>query len=205
VSSTRRRGAELERAIEDAVLAEVQEHGYAGATYERIATRAGTSKAVLYRRWPSKAEMILAATTSAQSGHLIPSPDTGSLAGDLRSLLRMMRSLVGQTSRETLLSLMAELASPEAEPLRLLLFSRAGELMQPAVDRARSRGELGDIPLAARAVTLPFDLARHEFLVVGDLPDTALDAIVDDVVVPLFATVSRRPQHPHADPAEGCD
>ncbi|MQA33768.1 TetR/AcrR family transcriptional regulator [Modestobacter roseus] len=203
MTSTRRRGAELQRAIEDAVLADVREHGYAGATYERIAARAGTSKAVLYRRWPSKAEMIVAATTSTRSRDLIPAPDTGSLAGDLRSLLRTMRALVGETNRATLLSLMAELDASAGESLRVLLFSQVGELLQPSIERARTRGELGATPLAPRALSLPFDLARHEFLVVGALTDAALDSIVDDVVVPLLVTSSRRPQPADADPAGG--
>ncbi|TPX01055.1 helix-turn-helix transcriptional regulator, partial [Schumannella luteola] len=59
--ATRRRGAELEDAILDAVWDEIAEKGYGGLTYEAVATRARTSRAVLYRRWPSREELVLAA------------------------------------------------------------------------------------------------------------------------------------------------
>lgn len=198
MTATRRRGEELEGAIREAVLAEIAQHGYAGATYEAIATRAGTSKPVLYRRWPSKAEMVLAAAASARSEQLTP-PDTGSLAGDVKVLLRTMRSLIEATGRQTLLSLMAELSQPAAESLRVLLVTRGGTVLEPIAQRARERGELGEAPLPPRAISLPFDLVRHELLVIGILSDDALDAIVDDVVVPLLVTLSRQAATPVTD------
>jgi len=51
--TTRRRGAELEAALLDAAWDELQAVGYAGLTMEAVADRAGTSRAVLYRRWPN--------------------------------------------------------------------------------------------------------------------------------------------------------
>ena len=58
---TRRRGADLERALHQAILDETAAVGYDAATVEGFAARAGTSKPVLYRRWPTKFEMVLAA------------------------------------------------------------------------------------------------------------------------------------------------
>jgi hypothetical protein len=48
---TRRRGDALEHALLDAAWDELQAVGYAGLTIEAVADRAGTSRAVLYRRW----------------------------------------------------------------------------------------------------------------------------------------------------------
>src|SRR5690242_4950865 len=55
----RRRGPALERAIHEAVLAELSEIGYAGLTIESVASRARTGKASIYRRWPTKQQLVM--------------------------------------------------------------------------------------------------------------------------------------------------
>ena len=60
VPPQRRRGEVLEKALLDAAWAELTERGYDDLTVDAVATRAGTSRAVLYRRWPSKQELVLA-------------------------------------------------------------------------------------------------------------------------------------------------
>lgn len=57
----RRRGAVLEDAIVDAVFAELSEVGYAAFTIESVAARAQTGKASIYRRWPTKQDLVLTA------------------------------------------------------------------------------------------------------------------------------------------------
>jgi AcrR family transcriptional regulator len=58
---TRRRGKALECALYDAILAELDDAGYGGLTMERVAARARTGKAALYRRWANKHDMVQAA------------------------------------------------------------------------------------------------------------------------------------------------
>ena len=60
----RRRGAALEDAIVDAVFAELSEVGYAAFTIESVAARAQTGKASIYRRWPTKQDLVLNAFCS---------------------------------------------------------------------------------------------------------------------------------------------
>ncbi|MEV4897159.1 helix-turn-helix domain-containing protein, partial [Nonomuraea sp. NPDC055795] len=83
----RRRGEALHAAIFQATLDELAEVGYAKLTMERVAERARTGKASLYRRWPTRLELVMAAVYS-----VLPDPsdvaDTGSLRGDLLALLR---------------------------------------------------------------------------------------------------------------------
>ena len=57
----RRHGEERESAILDAAWAELVEVGYTRLTREAVAARAGTSKPVVYRRWPGRPELVLAA------------------------------------------------------------------------------------------------------------------------------------------------
>jgi len=55
----RKRGAALEDAIHDAVFAELTEVGYAAFTIEAVAARAQTGKASIYRRWETKADLVM--------------------------------------------------------------------------------------------------------------------------------------------------
>src|ERR1700689_58257 len=64
--ATRRRGATLEHALLDAAWQELQASGYAKLTMERVADRAGTSRAVIYRRWRNRAELVIAAMRHSQ-------------------------------------------------------------------------------------------------------------------------------------------
>ena len=61
VVRSRRRGRALERALDEATLAELTAVGYAGLTMEGIAARAHTGKAALYRRWSTKQALVRAA------------------------------------------------------------------------------------------------------------------------------------------------
>src|SRR3954447_10880367 len=84
---TRRRGAALEAAILRAAADELRDAGYVGLTMDRVARRAGTNKNAIYRRWPNRAALGLAAyrqlvATDRQI------PDTGELRGDALALLR---------------------------------------------------------------------------------------------------------------------
>lgn len=189
MGATRRRGAVLEDAIQQAVRAELAEHGYNGTTYEGVAARAGTSKPVLYRRWSSKAEMVAAASVRAAVARVEP-PDTGHLAGDLRALLRQGRSIISTIDRPTLLALMADLDPDAAESLRVLRLDEGAQILLPIIERAQRRGELGPKPLPDRVLQLPFDLVRHEQMTIGSPSDEVLDAMVDQVLLPLFSAIA---------------
>ena len=63
----------------------LQEHGYDRLTLDAVATTARASKATLYRRWPTKAELVLAAFIEGTRQDAVD-PDTGTLRGDLLAL-----------------------------------------------------------------------------------------------------------------------
>jgi AcrR family transcriptional regulator len=69
-------------AIVAAFFAELGERGYAGLTMDRVAAGAGVGKAALYRRWPSKHEMLVDLVGQYATQAVLPS-DTGTLRADL--------------------------------------------------------------------------------------------------------------------------
>ena len=70
MAETRRRGDALLGAIHAAVLDELADNGYAGLSIERVADRARTGKASIYRRWPTRMELVLDALD-----HTLPDPE----------------------------------------------------------------------------------------------------------------------------------
>ena len=86
----RRRGEELEGALLAAAWDELTIVGYGRFTIEGVAARAKTSRPVLYRRWPNRRDLALAAITARFDLPVEPPPDTGSLRGDLLALLTSM-------------------------------------------------------------------------------------------------------------------
>jgi AcrR family transcriptional regulator len=95
---TRRRGGILEAAVLEAAWQELTETGYAAFTMEGVAARARTSRAVLYRRWPNRPELVVAALRHHTKLTAADAPDTGTLRGDLLALLRNMSSGVGEVA-----------------------------------------------------------------------------------------------------------
>lgn len=100
---TRRRGEVLEEAILLATREELASTGYAHMTMESIALRAGTNKAVLYRRWANKSDLVLAVLRKNMPQITNVIPDTGDLRNDLytylHSLAQPIRSIGVQTVR----------------------------------------------------------------------------------------------------------
>jgi AcrR family transcriptional regulator len=184
---TRRRGTALEAALLDAAWAELQAAGYQAMTMEAVADRAGTSRAVLYRRWPKRADLVVASLRRHRpllSGEI---PDTGSLRGDVVALLtRMSGRLVG-TGPETIYGLLGDyLADAELfDRLRGDLLQIAAGVMTSILKRAADRGEArSDVP--ARVAAVPTDLFRNELFMRRTPPaDSVIAEIVDEVFLPL--------------------
>jgi AcrR family transcriptional regulator len=184
---TRRRGEALEHALLDAAWAELQTAGYAGLTMEAVADRAGTSRAVLYRRWRNRPELVLAVIRRHRpllSGEI---PDTGSLRGDVLTLLRRMSGRLAEIGPETVYGLLGDYLS-DAEMFarsRDQLLSISAEVMETILKRAADRGE-ARAGVETRIATLPTALFRNELFLARTPPsEGTLVEIVDDVFLPL--------------------
>lgn len=187
----RRRGAELEAAILDAVREELAEAGYPGLTMDGVALRAQTSKPVLYRRWPSRAQLVMAALQrDVPRGAELP--DTGDLRTDLITLLRRLSRRYDDLPEGVVAGLLAETVSdPELSALIQEFFAGPwSELTAGILHRAADRGELDPARLTPRIARLPLDLLRSELFLRGRAPsDRYIEESVDEILLPLLRTM----------------
>lgn len=186
---SRRRGEELYAAIFEATLAELSEVGYARLTMERVAARAGAGKMSLYKRWPNRAELVVAALRHDRGGP-DPAPDTGDLREDVLTVLRRgaaaLNGVFGQAAR----GLIAETLTDPARTasVRATMFTSRDRIMREILDRAAARGDIKAEAITAQSVSVAPALVDHHFLIHGTpIPDEVLTGIVDGVLLPLLA------------------
>ena len=91
----RPRSAAADTAILDATIDLFAECGFEGVTMEAVAERAGVAKSTVYRRYPSKLDMIMAAWSDCSPDGDEVDVDTGSLELDLRSAAARLRRVFG--------------------------------------------------------------------------------------------------------------
>jgi AcrR family transcriptional regulator len=188
MTATRRRGAELEAAVLDAAWGILSERGYGALTYEALAQQAKTAKQVIYRRWPTKRELLFALLE--RHGTLLPSirVDTGSLRDDVLTLMRNSNSRINDLTAIFSGLIGTHFDEVEATPreLRAALFGNRANAVEAALERAVARGEIGVGEIPPRVVALPYDLYRHEAVMsLASMPDDVLVEIVDQVWLPL--------------------
>ena len=186
----RRRGEELEAALLEAAWQELVEAGFARLTMESVAVRAKTGVAVLYRRWPNKDDLVLAAIGHYGTTRPVDIPDTGSLRGDMIALLSSASST--RVSFATIVSaafsgLLASAGLTPAEVREKLIADRPLSSEQ-IFTRAHERGEIDLDRIPPVVLTMPFDLMRHDMLMTyKPISEERVLAIVDDLFLPLVA------------------
>src|SRR6516164_9749444 len=77
----------------------LSETGYDKLTVDQVVARAHASKTTVYRRWPSKAELVRAALAHRTRDEFGIPPDTGTLRGDLLALAEMIARAAGEYGR----------------------------------------------------------------------------------------------------------
>jgi AcrR family transcriptional regulator len=136
---------EVSLAIRKATLKELARVGYRGMAMESVARRAGVGKAALYRRWPSKREMI-AALISDWGADATETPDTGSLAGDVEAFLTsLLQWFEAPLTSRIFPDLVAE---AQRDPkLQALLHSGVRDRRRTAAEQILQRGiTRGELP-----------------------------------------------------------
>jgi AcrR family transcriptional regulator len=170
-SPGRPRSEQAHHAILAATIELLPEHGLTGLSIEAVATKAGVGKTTIYRRWPSKLELVVEAV--AEMRPPLPTEDTGSLQGDFLAFQRGQVSRVAAGPMPRIAPrLLAESVSDrelhEAVQRELIdpIRTAIGEVLQRGVDRGELRADL-DVELATDVVhgTVVYRILRSE----GDL------------------------------------
>jgi AcrR family transcriptional regulator len=181
----RPRRAEVDASILEAATELFTELGYDGLCVEGVATRAGVSKATIYRRYPNKAALVIAAAAALGRSAKGPSPDTGSLRADLRALGDGYRRLLehSDAGRAIPAMIVARHRDPElAAAYRSFVAGRRAEAAD-VVCRGITRGEIrseSDVELIVDLVVGPL---FYKILFQGDpLADDYVDDLVDSVL-----------------------
>jgi AcrR family transcriptional regulator len=185
----RRRGPALEEALLDAAWTELTERGYDDMTIDAVAVRAGTSRAVLYRRWPNKQELVLAALAHEVGKDVVVVPDTGSLRGDVIELLQQANKLrIGLVAAlMTRLGGFYQQTGRSLADIRKFVQGDRDAVLEQIIQRAIERGEIQPEQVTDRIARLPVELFRYEILMtLQPLSDAAIEEIVDTIFLPLL-------------------
>lgn len=177
----------LETAIRAAVLALLTEQGAGAVTMEAVAARAGTSKPVLYRRWPDRTA-LLCDTLLEVTVRAAPMADLGSYREDMLAVLHGWLELFSGPLGAVATALVGAMAHDAdlANAFREDVMGPRKADMEALIARGVARGEV--------RADVPVDLARelgpsvlwHRHLITGDpVTPQLLERVVDDVLVPF--------------------
>jgi len=137
------RTAKVRTAVLNATLAALVEHGYESLNIEDVAQRAGVHKTTVYRRWPTKAELVADAVRE-RSADRVEVPDTGSLAGDLQALARAVVANIGSAEGSAMIQnlIVVTAASDALADEGPKFWAERLALTGVIVEQAIARGEL---------------------------------------------------------------
>ncbi|MEU8801862.1 TetR/AcrR family transcriptional regulator [Spirillospora sp. NPDC048819] len=168
------RTARVRDAVREATLAELAEHGYPGLTVDGVAARSGVHKTTVYRRW-GNAEGLVADALELAAGEPWPVPDTGTLAGDLRAIARLVLTGFTDPGQGPVARAFVLAAAQSTGAARALhaFFARRHEQSAAVVERAIGRGEAPAGTDAADVVRVAVAPLYYRLFVTGEAVDEA--------------------------------
>ncbi|MDT4931285.1 MAG: hypothetical protein QOF92_4152 [Pseudonocardiales bacterium] len=189
----RRRGAALEDAIREAAYAELTEVGYTAFSVEAVAARARTGKASIYRRWPTKQELVLDALlvtlpTAEQCGIGVTLDDSVTTVQALHQVARAIARVITSPAGDAMRAIKCEAAIDPA--LAQLVDARFQAPRREALLALLRRGvERGEVrPGAATqlvADVVPAVLTHRVILQREPLTEQDITAIIEQIFIPL--------------------
>jgi AcrR family transcriptional regulator len=186
----RPRDPRLDDAIGRATI-ELLARGYEALSMEAIASRAGTTKAAIYRRWPSKADLVADVFTARAEAKAV-APDTGTLRGDL--LAHAVTVITALTSEPVGPAVLNMIAAARTHPDLADLLHQGWvrirrHVIAHTLDAAVERGELRARPNVELVADLLIGPIYYRLLVTGDPVDLTLATSLADAVVAVLATM----------------
>ncbi len=173
------------RVVSDVLIATAEELsrvGYSSLRVEDVAARSGVNKTTIYRRWPTKPELVGAALRAVWESPEVP--DTGSLRSDLlASLGKTTAFAMSPIGRGLTRVIQVERAHPELEPIARSLREDFRGLREVLVQRGIERQELPastDVRFLTDLVTAPI---FYRLFTEGEAVDATFIETVIDVVL----------------------
>lgn len=175
----------LDAAITAATLDLIAESGLASLSIAAVATRANTARTSVYRRFPDKTRLVLAAVRSA-----FPETegfeDAGSLRDDLLGRMRALARRLDGVAAGLLGAIRDD--SELAGLVRSAVVETDRRILGEIVGRAVARGELAASP-GEQVLAVPAAMLFWRIALSGQpLDDGYLAGLVDEVVLPLFTS-----------------
>ena len=185
----RKRDLTRDPEILNAALDVLAETGYEGMTVDMVAARAKAGKATIYRRWPSKAELVLDAVACIKKADTAPDrlPDTGTLRGDLVAMIKPHSIEDGERKLQIMAGLASMLtSSPEmADAVNAAIIDPRAAVNRLFLQRAIDRGEISaDVDVETLSM-VSASMAAHRTLMQRKPIDRAfLVSLIDGVILP---------------------
>lgn len=186
----RRRGPVLERAILEAALEQLGSVGWNGLTMEGVAVGAQTGKAAVYRRWPSKEDLVADALQAGLPA-LDEVPDLGSVREELYELCRRVRDVMYSKPGFALRSVIHECDAEAVERFRSLIVTGVVEpssrLFRDVLRRGIARGEVrADANNDLVIDVVPAMMMYRSKVCASEWPDREIADLIDRIMVPLL-------------------
>jgi AcrR family transcriptional regulator len=188
----RGRAEQVVQRVFRATAKELTRVGYTLLRVEDVAARSGVNKTTIYRRWPTKPELV--AAVLREMAAKTPPIDTGTLRGDLRaSLLEVIAEAHRPLGRGIMRIMQSERTVPEVDALARRLRDEQHEKRVAMVERGIARGELPgrvDPHLVVDLVTAP---VLRRTITFGEVVEPSyIDGVLDVVLTGARAQWSRR-------------
>ncbi|SPM28018.1 TetR/AcrR family transcriptional regulator [Mycobacterium terramassiliense] len=169
----------------------LQQHGYDGLTVDAVASEARASKATVYRRWPSKAELVLAAFSEGVRQVAVP-PETGTLRGDLLQIGETICQH-GRLNAGTIRAVLVEVSRHPAlrDALQHQFLDQRKAAIQHILRQAADRGEIDESAIGDELWDLLPGYLIFRSIIPGRPPTRrTVQALVDDFILPGLARSS---------------
>ena len=154
--------------------------GFAALRVEDVASLSGVNKTTIYRRWPSRSDLVAATLRALKPGVLA---DTGTLRGDVFAWYRQMTEFIDSPLGAGIIRMIqTEKAHPELEPIARSMRDEHHAVRLSVIDRAIARGELPEVRDRRVLVDLLFSSISARCITLGEPVDEAYVHEVLDIV-----------------------
>jgi AcrR family transcriptional regulator len=180
--------------IRAAILRLLADVGYGALTMDAVASEAGVGKATIYRRWRTKQDLVVDTISDLNRDEAAP-PDTGSLEGDLRAMMRQMVTMISGPTGAATLSLLSTMPHHPAlaEAFRNGPLAVWRQAFDQIWQRAEERGETGPGLAGSISAEATSALLVQRWLLTGGQVDEAYaDSVLEGVVLPCIRATGAR-------------